>query len=260
MAKRPLDLATARILVSNDDGIDAPGIKLLEKIARKLCRDVWTVAPATEQSATGHSLTLRRPLRIEKHGRRRWSVDGTPTDSVLLGVKQVMDGKAPDLILSGVNRGGNLGEDVTYSGTVAAAMEGALLGIPSIAFSQDIAPGDEPKWDTAEAHLPAVLEKLAAASWPRGVLMNVNFPDVAPDEVRGMRVVVQGRRKPGGRIVETHDPAGRPYYWIGTSRDQVDRAIETDLEAVYEKAIAINPLHLDLTHLATVRSLKEQFG
>jgi 5'-nucleotidase len=218
------------------------------------------VAPATEQSASGHSLTLRRPLRIEKRGRRRWAVDGTPTDSVLLGVKQVLGDGLPDFVLSGINRGGNMGEDVTYSGTVAAAMEGALLGIPSIAFSQDMAPGGEPKWETAEAHLPAVLEKLAGASWPKGVLINVNFPDVPPDEVTGMRIVVQGRRKPGGRIVEAFDPAGRAYYWIGSSRDEVDRASETDLEAVHEKAISINPLHLDLTHLATVRSLKEQWG
>src|SRR5262247_4073995 len=136
MLDAPLDLARARILVTNDDGINAPGLKVLEKVARALSRDVWVVAPEIEQSGAGHSLTLRRPLQVRKIAERRFAVDGTPTDCVLLAVNRLIDGKKPDLVLSGVNRGANLGEDVTYSGTIAAAMEATLLDIPAIAFSQ----------------------------------------------------------------------------------------------------------------------------
>src|SRR6201996_1010684 len=140
---KPIDLSRARILVSNDDGIDAPGIKVLEEVARSLSDDVWVVAPESEQSAVAHSLTIRRPLRMRQVGERHYAVDGTPTDSVLLGARQLLAEKRPDLVLSGINRGSNLGDDVTYSGTVAAAMEVAMLGIPSIALSQHIA-GDGP--------------------------------------------------------------------------------------------------------------------
>ncbi len=136
MSDRPIDLAAARILISNDDGIEAPGLKLLTKVARTLSRDVWVVAPEQEQSGASHSLTLYRPLRVRKLGPRRFAVDGTPTDCVLLAVNVLLRDKRPSLVLSGVNAGGNLGEDVTYSGTVAAAMEATLLGVPAIALSQ----------------------------------------------------------------------------------------------------------------------------
>ncbi len=260
MSKKPLDLANARILLTNDDGIHAPGMKSLIKVVRGLAKDVWIVAPEDEQSATGHSLTLRRPLRIRRLSAKRFAVDGTPTDTVLLGVMQVMKDKPPDLVISGINRGGNMGEDVTYSGTVAAAMEATLLGIPAIALSQQVPPGANARWSTAEHHAPEVLRRLAAASWPRNVLINVNFPDVPADDVLGIRITSQGRRKPGGKLLEGADPAGRPYFWIATTRAFEEHGKGSDLEAVYGGAIAVCPLHLDLTHHATMRGLEEAFA
>ena len=259
MAKQPLDLANARILLSNDDGIHAPGLKHLERVVRGLAKDVWTVAPELEQSASAHSLTLRRPLRIRKLSRRRFAVDGTPTDAVLLAVMQVMKDRPPDLVLSGINRGGNMGEDVTYSGTVAAAMEAALLGIPAIALSLNVAPGGNARWATAEAHTPEVLRRLAAESWPGNVFVNVNFPDVEPEAVTGIRAASQGRRKPGGAIYEAIDPAGRPYYWITSTRAFEEHAAGSDLEIVYAGGIAVSPMHLDLTHQPTLRAFERIF-
>src|SRR5713226_3018172 len=151
MLKGPLDLAAARILVTNDDGINAPGLKVMERIARQLSRDVWVVAPEVEQSGAGHSLTLRRPLQVRGVSPRRFAVDGTPTDCVLLAVNRLIEGRRPDLVLSGVNRGSNLGEDVTYSGTIAAAMEATFLGIPSIALSQ-MRDGQTIAWHVALKH------------------------------------------------------------------------------------------------------------
>ena len=196
-----LDLSTARILISNDDGIHAPGIKVLERIAKKLSKDVWVVAPETEQSAAGHSLTIRRPLRVRKYGAKRFSVDGTPTDAVLLGINTVIKGKKPDLVLSGVNRGANLGEDVTYSGTVAAAMEAVILGIPAFAFSQCVVHGNTPHWNTAEQWAPEVIHKALSVAWGPNILINVNFPDCLPDQVTGIEVTRQGKRKIGDQLV-----------------------------------------------------------
>jgi 5'-nucleotidase len=212
MFEAPLDLAKARILVTNDDGIHAPGIKVLEAIAKDLSKDVWVVAPETEQSAASHSLTLRRPLRIRRVAPRRFAVDGTPTDCVLLAVNHILKARKPTLCLSGINRGGNLGEDVTYSGTVAAAMEATLLGVPSVALSQVYADRANVPWETGRMHAHGVLRKLTRVEWPRSVLMNVNFPDCAAEAVRGSVVVGQGRHKIGDQLVETTDPRGDPYY------------------------------------------------
>ncbi len=214
------DLASARILISNDDGIEAPGIKMLERVARSLSNDVWVVAPETEQSAVAHSLTVRRPLRIRRLSRRRFAVDGTPTDSVLLGVRHVLKDRRPDLVLSGINRGANLGEDVTYSGTVAAAMEGTLLGVPSIAFSQ-LVNGDDPVcWATAEHWAGEILRRVTAVGWPSNVLINVNFPDLPKNQVTGIEVVRQGKRKLGDDLAERVDPRGQTYFWVGAQRTE----------------------------------------
>jgi len=258
-AKGCLDLKSARVLISNDDGINAPGIKLLEKVVRKMCRDVWVVAPETEQSAASHSLTLRRPLRIRRLSRRRFAIDGTPTDSVLLASRQIMSDHPPDLVLSGINRGGNLGEDVTYSGTVAAAMEGTLLGIPSVAFSLVTDDRAAAKWATAEAWLPKVLKRLEHFSWPKGVLVNVNFPDCPAKSVTGIRVVQQGRRKIGGDLHQGTDPRGDAYFWIGAQRVGLDKKGETDLSVVRANGVAVTPLSLELTHTPSVRALKDIF-
>lgn len=249
------NLRQARILVSNDDGIDAPGIKMLEKVARSLSDDVWVVAPSSEQSAVAHSLTVRRPLRIHQHSDRRFSVDGTPTDSVLLGVRQVLSDRKPDLVLSGINRGGNMGDDVTYSGTVAAAMEGILLGIPAIAFSQYYQ-GDHPvKWATGEHWAPEVIRRLCAAGWPRNVLMNVNFPDVLHGSVSGIEAACQGKRAQSDALTERFDPRGEAYYWVGGQRAEDRGQPGSDLDVVSRSAVAVTPLCVDFTHGETLSRL-----
>ncbi len=270
MFKVPLNLKAARILISNDDGIDAPGLKRLEKIAAKLVGDVgeiWVVAPETEQSATGHSLTLRNPLRIKNAGNRRFSVDGTPTDCVLLAVNLIMKDSPPDLVLSGINMGSNVGEDMTYSGTIAAAMEATLLGIPAIAISQCIEVEDggtgRVTWTAADAFVPEVIRKTTSISWPKDVMMNVNIPGVAKNKVTGIEVTREGRRKLGDDIIERTDPRGEPYCWIGAQR--VGRnfprnyAEGTDLEAILRGAVSITPLSLDLTHRPTGKKLAALF-
>lgn len=260
MAKPAFDPARVRVLISNDDGIEAPGLKLLERIARGLFKDVWVVAPETEQSATSHSLTIRRPLRVRKAGRQRFAVDGTPTDAVLLAVNHIMKDHKPSLCLSGINRGANLGEDVIYSGTVAAAMEATLLGVPAIALSQVTHSPQPVLWATAEAHAAAVLDRLVHASWPSNVMVNVNFPNVAPDAVKGVRVAGQGRHKIGDELLENRDPRGIPYYWIGTMRREDATRKGTDIWAANDGYIAVTPLHLDFTHRPTSRRLAAMFA
>ena len=260
MTSGPLDLDTARILVTNDDGIHAPGLKVLERIAKSLSRDVWVVAPETEQSATSHALTLRRPLRTRKHGRRRFSVDGTPTDCVLVAYRNLLRDGPPDLVLSGINHGANLGEDVTYSGTVAAAMEAAILGVRAVAFSQ-MRPADKRiDWRTAERFAPEILRALVSIPWTRDMLVNVNFPPLAPDQVAGVRPCRQGRREEGTTLIEGVDPGGRPYLWVGNFLSDVSLDHGTDLAAVMEGAIAVTPLHMDLTHKSTLKKLSGIFG
>ncbi len=254
-----MDLRRARILVSNDDGINAPGLKVLEKIAKSLSDDVWVVAPESEQSASGHSLTLTLPLRVRRISRRRFAVNGTPTDSVLLGVQHIIQGRRPDLVLSGVNAGGNLGEDITYSGTVAAAMEGALLGIPSIALSQVRIYGESVRWGAAEHHAPDVVRRLVGHGWPANVLMNVNFPDVPHDEVGPVEIAVQGRRKIGEAVTTGTDPRGYDYVWIGTERNEDPSFCGSDLKAVNEGRISVTPLCLDLTDRKSMKSLRGAF-
>lgn len=249
-------VSTERILVSNDDGIHAPGIKFLEQVARELSDDVWVVAPSHEQSGAGHSLTLSEPIRYRQVEERRFAVSGTPTDSVMMAVNHILADKRPTLVLSGINRGGNLAEDVTYSGTVAAAFEGMLAGIPSIALSQVMSrPPAANRWIASRAHARAVIESLLDEGWPENVLINVNFPPLESSEVKGVRVTELGRRDLGGlRIEERHDPRGVPYYWFGLSRALGKPGHETDLKSLHDGWIAVTPLHLDLTHEATRRS------
>ena len=249
-----------RILISNDDGIAAPGLKLLERIARSLTRDVWVAAPETEQSGAGHSLTLHRPLRARRISRRRFAVDGTPTDSVMLAINKWIPGKTPDLLLSGVNRGSNLADDVSYSGTIAAAFEATLLGVPAIAFSQRYANGHPVKWATAEHHAAGLIRRLVEIGWPDDVTINVNFPDVLADKVAGVVICHQGRRKFDDVLSERIDPRGRPYYWIGEMRYVNGNVPGTDVAAVDAGAIAVTPLHLDMTHGPTEARLRNAFG
>jgi 5'-nucleotidase len=259
MFDRPIDLSQARILISNDDGINAPGLKLLEKIARSLCPDVWVVAPEQEQSGAGHSLTLRRPLRIRQIAKQRFAIDGTPTDSVLLAIKFIMKDERPTLVLSGINAGGNFGEDITYSGTVAAAMEATLLDVPAIALSQHYDRTNGIKWAASEHYAAEVIRRLTAAPWPRNTLVNVNFPDATPSEVTGIAVTRQGRRKLGDNLTERIDPRGVPYYWIGPMRDESPNQPGTDIAAVNARKVSITPIFLDLTNVPALEALEKQF-
>ena len=257
------DLSGARILVTNDDGIHAPGLKVLERIARGLSRDVWVLAPESEQSAVAHSLTLRRPLYVRKLGRRRYALDGTPTDCVLVAIRSVMKGRPPDLVLSGVNHGGNLGEDVTYSGTVAAAMEATLLGVRAIALSLCSPRQGDFRWDTAEAWAGGIVTALAARPWKRDLLYNVNFPSLPADKVKGVKACRQGRRAFGTSLIEGESPGGKPYLWIGSFQAERGQAADSDLGAIEAGRVSVTPLHLDLTHrpsIAGVRDAMEGLG
>lgn len=244
-----------RILITNDDGIHAPGLEVLESIARALSHDVVIVAPEMDQSGVSHSLSLNDPLRLREISPAHFAVKGTPSDCVLMGVKHILRGKAPDLILSGVNRGQNVAEDVTYSGTIAAAMEGCLLGIPSLAFSQAYTHDHPVKWGTATAHGAGVARRVLAVDWPRNVLVNINFPDVVSGSVKGVRVTHQGTRGFGGYIVERNDPRGGTYYWIGYAPQESEIDEASDIAAVRSGHISVTPLHLDLTHEGMRRKL-----
>jgi 5'-nucleotidase len=253
-----------RILLTNDDGVNATGLKVLEKIARLFSDDIWIVAPTEEQSGAGHSLTLTQPVRLRRLGERRFCVTGTPTDSVMMAIAHVMKDAPPDLVLSGVNRGANLGEDVTYSGTVSAAMEGALAGIPSIALSQSYARegmGDTVPFAAAEAWAEQVLRPLLATRMEPRTLVNVNFPASPPDRVKGIRVTQQGLRDYGRlRIDKRTDPRGYDYFWFGLGPMLETPSHSTDLEAVADGYVSVTPLHLDLTHAPSLARLKESFG
>ncbi len=250
-----------RIFVTNDDGINSEGLRALERVAHTLSDDVWVIAPETQQSATSHSLTLHTPLRIRKIDDRHFTVNGTPTDCVMLGVREIMAkvGK-PDLLLSGINHGSNLGEDVTYSGTVAAAMEGTLLDIPSIAFSQEISRGKPVKWSCGERFASELIHAILKQGIPANTLVNVNFPDREAHEVKGIRVVPQGKRKIGDNIVRCVDPEDRPYYWIGGQRNEDKERGDTDLAAMREGYITLTPLTLDLTHYAILENWNSHFA
>ena len=249
-----------RILLTNDDGIHAPGMALLEAVAARLSDDVWVCAPAEENSGAGHSLTLNRPVRLERHGERRFAVSGTPTDAVNLALRKLFPDRLPDLVISGVNHGENLADDVTYSGTISAAMEGALAGIPAIALSQATRDSGH-GFAAAEGWADQVLAPLVDVPTARRTVINVNFPALPAAAVKGIRVVRQGFHDYArGSLVEGVDPRGRPYYWFGL--EDIEHTLDhgTDLEAVGEGYIAVTPLHLDLTHHASLGTLAERFA
>jgi len=254
-----------RILVTNDDGIHAPGLVSAEKIARALTDDVWVVAPEIEQSGASHSLTLTLPLRLREIEKKRFAVTGTPTDCVMMACAHIMKDAPPTLILSGVNRGSNIADDVTYSGTIAGAMEGCALGIPSIALSQSYGFHDEAyhvRWQCAETHGPSVVRALIEQGWSADeVLMNVNFPDADPAEVKGVDLCAQGKRDMQTANLERRvDARGNPYFWIGFKRVRSNPPQGTDLHAIYNKRIAVTPLHLNLTEFKVLETMREKLG
>jgi 5'-nucleotidase len=252
-----------RILVTNDDGIHAEGLAILERIAREISDEVWIVAPEYDQSGVSHSLSLNDPLRLRQVGERHYAVKGTPTDCVIMGARHLME-KPPDLVLSGVNRGRNAGEDVLYSGTVAGAKEAAVLGIPSFALSQAYASANkhQPYWQTAVQHGPDIIRRVLKLGMPRDVLVNINFPDCAPGAVKGVAIAAQGKRDQQLLHIDArHDGRGNPYYWIAFSRGVRPTGRNgTDLSALADNRISVTPLRLDLTDEPYMTKLAEVFS
>ena len=252
-----------RILLTNDDGVAAKGMEVLRRIAATLSDDVWVVAPASEQSATSRSVSLHNPVMCRKLEERVYAVTGTPTDSVIVALSDVLADHKPDLILSGVNRGQNLAEDLTFSGTVAAALQGMQMGVPSIALSlaKGFQNAQSLPWETAEHHGPKIVESLLEAGWPEDVVLNVNFPDRAPDAVEGVKVTSQGKRDHHMTGVDSRaHPRGGMYFWLTYGGKLSDPAQGTDLRAIYDGYISITPLHVDLTHEASLERMRNLLG
>lgn len=249
-----------RILLSNDDGINAPGLKALEAVARQLSDDVWIVAPELDQSGASHSLTLRDPLRVREISDKKFALSGTPTDCVLFAVSHLMKDKKPDLVLSGINQGGNMAEDITYSGTVAAAMEASLLDIPSIALSLCVTHGEVAKWQTAEHFAPEIISSLVKAKMSPYTLMNINFPNVDISSIKGVKVSRQGKRHYEDQLQEGIDPRGKKYYWVGIVDHDGSGEEGTDLDAVQKDYVSVTPLSLDFTHEKSLNQLSQIFS
>ena len=242
------------ILITNDDGVQSEGIIALSE-AMESIGSVYVVAPDRERSASSHSLTLTHPLRVEKLGPRTYSVDGTPTDCVNLGVNSILKGKKVDMLVSGINKGANLGDDITYSGTVAATMEGTILGIPSIAFS--VVTRSKFRFDVASQFAITLAQKIWEYKLPDDTLLNVNVPNLPKEKISGIRITRMGKRLYGDIIVEKKDPRGRKYYWIGGDYLSTEEVPGSDLEAIEESYISITPLHLDMTNYSALRTLRK---
>jgi 5'-nucleotidase len=253
-----------RILLTNDDGINAEGLAVLRRIAAQLSDDVWVSAPEVEQSGAGRALTLSDPVRVRRVGDREFAVAGTPTDCVMLAIQELMPDKAPDLVLSGVNRGQNMAEDVTLSGTVAGALQGMAMGVPSIALSQALMRFDErieANFDTAEHYAPGLIQRLLQLGWPPRVVMNLNFPPVAVDQVKAVEVTAQGSREQNHLHFERRmDLRGRDYFWMGFQGHPAQPPEGVDLAALYSGKISVTPLHIDLTHFETVHKMRGLLG
>ncbi|MDR2074893.1 MAG: 5'/3'-nucleotidase SurE [Holosporales bacterium] len=252
-----------KILISNDDGIRAAGISVLEEIAKSISEDVYVVAPDTNMSGAGHSLTLKTPLRLNEHDDHHFSVNGTPTDSVVMALKHVINPK-PDIMLSGINYDSNLAEDINYSGTVAAAMEACLLGVSSIAFSQRTFHDGNINWDIARKYGAGIIETIVKEfEFPKNVLLNINFPAAnSVGEVRGIKITRQGFRVGENHVIQSVDPRGDPYFWIGGvehRKNDMTKELETDLGAVNNNFISITPISLDFTAVSTMKDLEEIF-
>ncbi len=257
----PTNLRNARILISNDDSVNADGIKVLTEMMQTICDDVWVVAPAHEQSGAGHSLTLHQPLRVNQLSERIFSVNGTPTDCVLLAVKEIIPKDKPiSLVVSGVNHGDNMAEHVTYSGTIAATMEATLLGIPAIAFSRVVAckNNDALNWEVTRQAISMVMQQLQGFEWWERSLLSVNIPDCEAQQLREIKVVRQGSRASGDAVHVRTDPRGRTYYWIGgTDYSNATFDADTDCAAIEKNHIVITPISMDLTNYAMIAQMNE---
>lgn len=247
-----------RILLTNDDGIDAPGLKVLEQVACQLAREVWVVAPLLDQSGTSHSLSLHAPLRVSSHGHRRFAVAGTPGDCVAMALGHLLNYK-PDLILSGVNRGANLGVETVFSGTVGAAMTGLLFGVPSIALSQAYIDRSAVPWENSLSHAPQVIRELVDMGWPEDVCLNINFPSCALGDVLPVKTTRQGSGRLSGVSVRSEtDPRGLQYHWLSLDRHaraDVPCSETAELQAGH---ITVTPLQFERTHDKAYVSLDQQ--
>lgn len=247
------------VLITNDDGVNAPGIAVLERIARTLSDDVWIIAPETDQSGVGHSVSMSEPFRLRKISDKHYAINGTPADCIIMGVRHVLD-KAPDLILSGVNAGHNIAQYVTYSGTVGGALEGTIMGIRSIALSQHYNYEQDTRtvpWDVVEAHAPSLLKKLVLADMPKDTLLNLNFPSCDAANVKGVRVTEQGRIEHGLTMTERDDARGKQYFWLGFFPTDAEPNPNSDFSAINDGYISVTPLKLDLTARDAAQSLEE---
>ncbi len=252
-----------RILLTNDDGVTAKGLKVLKKIALSLSDDVWSVAPATEQSAASRGVSLHNPVVVRKLAEKTYSVNGTPTDCVIVALREIMRDNPPDLLLSGVNRGQNIAEDIGFSGTVAGALQGMQMGVKSIALSQargfETYNHGQANWKTALEYGPNILKKLIKEGWPENVVLNINFPDVKAD-ISGIRMTRQGKRDfEMSNIDKREHPRGGYYYWLTYKGGRSDPVDGTDLRAVYDGYISITPIHIDHTHYKTLEHLAADF-
>ena len=244
-----------KILLTNDDGVNAKGLSVLREIALQLSDDVWTCAPDTEQSATSRGVSLHNPVRLKKYDDRIYSVTGTPTDSVIVALEGLMPESKPELILSGINRGQNLAEDITFSGTVAGALQGMQMGVPSIALSlaRGFQGATSLPWETALAHGPKLISDLLAKGWGKDVALNINIPDRAPDAVVGTQFTRVGKRDFQMTGVDRRPhPRGGEYFWMTYGAKLSDPPKGTDLRAIYDGYISVTPLHTDLTHEASL--------
>ena len=251
----------SRILLVNDDGIDAEGIKVSEEIASQFAGEVWVVAPQSDQSGMSHALSLQLPVRVVQHGPRRFAVVGTPSDCIVMAVRLIMKDHLPDLVISGVNKGANLADDIAYSGTVSGAMTAILCGIPAVAFSQAFRKTEDVNWATARTHGAALLDRLLAEKLPPDLCLNVNFPAIPPDEVTGIRPTRQGARSIRAIGIDARtDLRGKNYYWLNFDRAGGRQDADSDIQALRDKAVSVTPLRPDRTNDAVMELLKGRLG
>ena len=252
-----------RILITNDDGIHSPGLGALERIAAHFSDDIWVVAPELDQSGLAHSLSLNDPLRLRKVSDKHYAVRGTPSDCVIMAIRRLLADKKPDLVLSGVNSGGNLAEDVTYSGTVAGAIEGTLLGVNAIALSQAYTYANEERvvpWGTTEHHAPDIIRKILDFGFPPGVFYNLNFPNRAADQIKGIAITSQGKLAHALHIDERRDGRNLPYYWLMYRREPATAEPGSDVEALEKGMVSVSPLRIDMTAYDLADPLRGHFG
>lgn len=237
-----------RVMLTNDDGIDAPGMQVLEEIAARIAREVWVIAPEHDQSGQSHAISLHHALRITERGGRRYGVTGTPGDCAAIGLCHLMKDTPPQLVLSGVNRGLNLGMETVFSGTVGGAMTAMMLGCPALALSQAFTDRDNVPWDTARSLGAATIERLLAVGWSTTAVLNINFPPVAAAEAGPMTLARQGEGAVAGMQVETRiDPRGMTYHWLSFQRGDIQQGPESDYSAMRAGKIVVTPLRYDRT-------------